>query len=541
MTILESPRASTSGTPGRAVPVTPPLGARRLFAAPAADHATHLATLGPVPWALAGPGLLAELETSGLDGRGGAHVALWRKVAATRDAATRTSSARAGAARTGAARTGSGSPLVVANGAEGEPLSGKDATLIEHAPHLVIDGAVLAAATIGSGEIVLYTTARLLPSFARAVAERDDVRLDERAPGRRGPRRPGRPTRDGRRAASALLVRLVEAPETFLSGEASAAVAAVEGRPALPADRVQRLAVSGAHGRPTLVQNVETLAHVALIARFGAAWWRSIGPSDDPGTRLVTVSGGDGRAPASPGGAVPVAPAGQVFEVTGSLSLRRIVAAAGIDPDGLRAVLVGGFHGAWLPASALDVPFTREALAPYGAAPGAGIVHAIRIDQCGLEAAAGIAAYLAGQSARQCGPCLNGLPRLADVLGRLARREPAAWLPAEVARLADLVAGRGSCHHPDGTARLVLSSLTVLADDVQAHLAGRCLAERGVAERGVAERGSGEHGAAERGLGDRGVVERASAERGVAERGVAQRGLGDRGPAGHAPVAGARS
>ncbi|WP_082454804.1 MULTISPECIES: NADH-ubiquinone oxidoreductase-F iron-sulfur binding region domain-containing protein [unclassified Frigoribacterium] len=443
-TLAPPPVPSPAGGPR----LTAPSGIRRLFAARDASFATHLDTFGPLPLEHAGPDLVADLQHAGLDGRGGAHFATWRKLGAARAEQQ---------GRRGPASRGRHRAVVIANGAEGEPLSRKDATLLAHAPHLVIDGLLLAAATVGASRAVLYTTSRLLPGVEAALRERGD----------------------------ASGVTLVEAPETFLSGEASAAVAAIEGRPAVPSDRVVRLTSSGVDGRPTLVQNVETLAQLALLARFGVDWFRSVGAPAEPGTRLVTVGGGDGRSPlataGSPGGA------GRVLEVTGTMSLRRIVEAAGIDTSRLRAVLVGGFHGVWLPVEALDLPFTREALQPWGASPGAGIVWALSADRCGLAAAAEVTTYLAGQSARQCGPCLNGLPRLADVLGRLARGDRAAWLPGEVTRLAGLVTGRGSCHHPDGTARLVFSTLQVFADDVQRHLEGRCLV--GVRSTGVRSTG----------------------------------------------------
>ncbi|ROQ39853.1 NADH dehydrogenase subunit F [Frondihabitans sp. PhB188] len=407
MTMTQPIRTSVAG----------PTGVRRLFAAPAPDLASHLAAFGPMPAAFDEGHLIAELDDSGLTGRGGAAFPTWRKLIA---AAESVPSKR-------------GPAVVIANGAEGEPLSRKDATLLRSAPHLVLDGLLLAAATIRAGDVVLYAPASSFEPVARAIAERPDA---------------------GR-------VRLVAARDTFLSGEASAVVSAVGGGPAIPRDHPARLTDAGLRGAPTLVQNVETLAHVALLARFGATWFRQAGTPDDPGTRLVSLSG-DLPVPA-------------VFEVPGGVPLADALGAAGASVDGLRAVLVGGYHGAWVPASALSTRLSMQELAPFGATPGAGILMALGTHRCGLDAAAEIAAYLAGQSARQCGPCANGLPRLADVLRRLAARDRAEWLPGEVDRLARLVAGRGSCHHPDGTSRMVLSALTVFADDVREHLAGRCV------------------------------------------------------------------
>jgi NADH:ubiquinone oxidoreductase subunit F (NADH-binding) len=95
---------------------------------------------------------------------------------------------------------------------------------------------------------------------------------------------------------------------------------------------------------------------------------------------------------------------------------------------------------------------------------------------CGLVASAQIIEFLAAQSARQCGPCLNGLPRIADVFRQLASGAGDARLVIEVERLSRLVQGRGACHHPDGSVRLVSSALRTFQEDVHAHLAGTCLA-----------------------------------------------------------------
>ncbi len=147
----------------------------------------------------------------------------------------------------------------------------------------------------------------------------------------------------------------------------------------------------------------------------------------------------------------------------------------GTDPRGVRAVLLGGYHGTWISASALGgVGLSRAALAPFGASPGAGIVHALARNECGLARTANVVGYLAEQSARQCGPCLNGLPRLAQLLDQLAYGSVDDRLLDEVRRTVGLVDGRGACRHPDGTARLVRSALEVFAPDIEHHRRRRC-------------------------------------------------------------------
>jgi NADH:ubiquinone oxidoreductase subunit F (NADH-binding) len=329
--------------------------------------------------------------------------------------------------------------VVIANAAEGEPASGKDKALLAYQPNLILDGLQLAARAAGARAAHLYAPRAALGAARRVLDARRGAGLD------------------------AVPVALHAAPDAFVSGEESAAVAAVSGRAAVPADKRVRITESGVDGAPTLVQNVETLAHLAMIARHGPGWFRAAGTPDEPGTFLATVSG----AVAAPG----------VVEAGYGVRLGDLLAAAGGPSARLQAVLVGGYHGGWVPADPA-LPVSRAALERFGAAPGAGVVLALPERACGLLETARIAGYLADQAAGQCGPCINGLPRIAATLADLAHRRARPGLPAEVERLARLVSGRGACRHPDGTARLVLSGLRAFEADVAAHLAGRCLAAR---------------------------------------------------------------
>ncbi|WP_022881240.1 NADH-ubiquinone oxidoreductase-F iron-sulfur binding region domain-containing protein [Gryllotalpicola ginsengisoli] len=393
------------------------IGVDRLLAAgPDARWAQHATRFGALDAAAAAPTLLAELEASGLGGRGGAGFAAWRKLAATLEAGRRPGAR----------------PVVIANGSEGEPLSHKDATLLRHAPHLVIDGLLAAAAAVGASDAYLYAAEPGLEAVRAAAAERAD----------------------------AARIRFVAAPDAFIAGQATAVVNAIENGVALPRDHTRRLSESGLRGRPTLLHNVETLAQLALVARYGAAWFRAVGTADDPGTRLVTIAG-DVALP-------------QVLEVAGGTRIAEVLRAAGADTSRLAAVLVGGYHGAWLPADALDAPLSPAGLAPFGAHPGAGVLLALDRTRCGVEATAGIVSYLAAQSARQCGPCRFGLPALAETWNRLAYASHDSGLAARAWELTDTVDGRGACAHPDGTARMVRSAQRVFADDLRLHAHGGC-------------------------------------------------------------------
>jgi NADH:ubiquinone oxidoreductase subunit F (NADH-binding) len=391
------------------------------------DLAWHHRRHGPLPappGQTGAAGLVEAIRTAGLTGRGGAAFPTWRKLATVAEAA---------------ARTGR-EPVVVANAAEGEPASRKDRTLLRHAPHLVLDGLRLAASAVGARRAYLYLPTRYADAMRAALAQRQGSGWDR------------------------LPIELVGAPPSFVAGEESAVLARIEGRPAVPADRLRPVAESGVRGSPSLVQNVETLAHLALVARYGPDWFRGAGTAEEPGTFLATVGG----AVARPG----------VYEAGCGVPLGELLAVAGGPSAPVQAVLVGGYHGAWLPGTRLDTPVSRAGLAPFGGAPGAGVVVVLPEGACGLRTTAGIVSYLAQASTGQCGPCRNGLPAIAQDFGVLAGSAggPAATRadPARIDWLARLVTGRGACRHPDGTARLVGSALRAFDEEVRRHVAGAC-------------------------------------------------------------------
>jgi NADH:ubiquinone oxidoreductase subunit F (NADH-binding) len=389
------------------------------------DLAAHLTRHGRLPYRGERGRLIAEAEAAGLTGRGGAAFPTHRKLAAV---------------------TGPGpAPVVMANGAEGEPASSKDKSLLWLSPHLVLDGLQLAAEATGaaSGGLYLQRNPRLWQRLRSAIADRGAAGLD------------------------ACRVELFDAPPRFLAGEESALAGRTSGGPALPGYRPARGPQRWTAGRPLLVQNVETLAHLALIARYGAAWFRGAGTADEPGSMLATRYLADGRS--------------EVVEIPIGVPLAGLLGLPGGGPaPAAQAVLVGGYHGTWLPAAAArTLPLANAALRAHGAAVGAGVVAALPADRCGLAETARVARYLALESAGQCGPCFNGLPRIAAALGRLAAPRPDRDTVTSLLRWAGLAAGRGACHHPDGTSRFVRSALTVFAAEITRHEQGRCSAPGG--------------------------------------------------------------
>jgi NADH:ubiquinone oxidoreductase subunit F (NADH-binding) len=321
----------------------------------------------------------------------------------------------------------------VVNGCEGEPASTKDKVLLQLAPHLVLDGAILAAVAVGADEVVVCVDNR-----ASAARQALQSALDERG-GEPGP-----------------AVRIEAAPHWYVAGEESALVHWLNGGPAKPTLTPPRVSDIGVGRRPTLVDNVETVAHLAQIARFGADWFRLLGTADEPGSTLVTLSGAVSR----PG----------VREVAIGTPLADIVGSAGPSATGPVPVLLGGFFGSWLAPEQL----TRRRLAnadlrPVGAGVGCGAIVVLPPGACGLRETARIMAWLSGQTAGQCGPCVNGLAAIAGALVELDRGHDTL---ERLRRWGGQVEGRGACRFPDGAVRLLRSALDVFATDIDRHLRG---------------------------------------------------------------------
>lgn len=393
------------------------------------DLKEHLAWYGSAPLRGAGEGehpLIGAVAQAGLTGRGGAGFPTATKL-------------RAVARATRAGR------VLVANGMESEPAASKDKALLRLAPHLVLDGIVLAAEAVGADE------AHLCVAPSRSALDRH---LRELISDRR------------RHGLDPLEIQVHTPPHHYVSSESSALVNWLGGGEAKPTTTPPRTAERGVAGRPTLVDNVETLAHLALIARYGPDWFRSRGTSESPGTALVTLTG----AVADPG----------VYEAEFGWSLQDVLGPARPDPHA-QAVLVGGYFGTWLPAQHVaNLAYSGPGLARAGANPGAGVLAVLPAGVCGLAETARVLAYLAGQSARQCGPCRFGLPATAEDFTQLAfgRCDREAWERLE-RHLAQL-AGRGACKHPDGGAHLAASALRAFAPDVRRHLeSGPCPAALG--------------------------------------------------------------
>ncbi len=394
--------------------------AHRLLGHPS-DLKGHVDAHGPLNVALGRrnswrDGLLGSLEASGLTGRGGGAFPTSIKLALARSA-------------------GAGGTIVV-NAMEGEPASDKDKLLLTRAPHLVLDGAQYLAGLCRSDRVVICS-----PVGRDGVANAVSHALAERR----------------RHRYAKVKEEMVRPPDRFIAGEESALANWIDSGRSLPVFRPDKGTPLRLGRRFALVQNTETLAHIALIARRGPGAFRERGMTGEPGTCLVTISGSVSR----PG----------VVEVDRGTPLS-VIAKLSNPIEPVQALLVGGYGGAWVGPEHFDTPYASISLRTVGATAGVGVIVVLGQASCGLAETARIARYLADQGAGQCGPCVYGLPAIADDLARLARGQMGDGDLARLHRRLREVNGRGGCRHPDGAVSLVRSALSVFATDIATHVRG---------------------------------------------------------------------
>jgi NADH:ubiquinone oxidoreductase subunit F (NADH-binding) len=354
-------------------------------------------TVAPLP--RVGHGLIDAIERARLVGRGGASFPVATKWRAVEERSH-------------------GRAVVVVNGAEGEPRSQKDRLLMSTRPHLVLDGAFIAARTLRARRVILYIGERhsaARDSMLRALAQRSE------------------PER--------TVVSLAAAPARYVAGAEAAAIHFLNDGVATPVNIPPYPFERGVDGAPTLVQNVETLARIAILARH----------EDAPDGVLVTLVGGVTR----PG----------VLEVDSRTTITEAVNRSGGLTEAARAVLVGGYFGTWMQPEEAWV----LRLDPTAARLGCGVIGILPTSRCPVCEVAGIMRYLAAESSAQCGPCFFGLRALADACTRIADRGSDPGVLHRLQRWATEVSGRGACKHPDGAVMFLASALRVFADEFATH------------------------------------------------------------------------
>jgi NADH:ubiquinone oxidoreductase subunit F (NADH-binding)/ferredoxin len=333
---------------------------------------------------------------------------------------------------------GADQPVVVANGAEREPGTEKDRYLMTRRPFLVLDGLRLAMHAVGANLGYICIDSGAHQAAAQMSAAVDEARANA--------------------LPDDAKIRFQRVPTRYVAGEETALISVIEGFEPLPRIRPPYPSEVGVFGRPTLVQNIETLAQVAVAAAIGAAEFRAAGTPDSPGSGVFTVGAFGGE-----------------FTVT-EVEFGRSLASVLDEHDllrGARAVLVGGYAGGLLTPDRLDVSLTPAALRAAGASLGTKSVQVLGPDDCPVRVVAEIVRYFGEQTASQCPPCHRGLPDMAVILDDLEKGAAGGSL-TELEQFMATLSGRGVCRLPDGAARVVLSLLSNFADVVAAHADGGC-------------------------------------------------------------------
>ena len=364
--------------------------------------------------------LLAEVESAGLLGRGGAAFPLAVKLRTVRGAHLR-----------------GRETVVVANGEEGEPASIKDRWLLRHRPHLVIDGLRLAARMVGAERAFLYVSDQ--QAIAALDAALGEVGFD---------------------TLGGLDVGIIPVAGGYVAGEETAAVQAINGGPAKPTDKPPRPFQRGVLGHPTLVSNVETLANLPYLQHHSAAQFRAVGTEKSPGTFLVTVTGA-GRPPA-------------LYEVAHGMPVGDLLGMHGVSPDSVRGLLMGGYFAGLMNRAALDATLDHETIRALGCGLGCGAVGVLT-DDCPVAVAASVLEYFDRENAGQCGSCFNGTAAMAAVAGALRDGTATAEDLERLQRWSVVLRGRGACGTLDGATNIAASLLSQFGEDVQRHLDGACV------------------------------------------------------------------
>ncbi len=245
----------------------------------------------------------------------------------------------------------------------------------------------------------------------------------------------------------------------YVAGEETAAVRAINGGPAKPSDKPPRPFEQGVDGLPTVVSNVETLAHLPFVHRYGGAAFREAGTAQSPGTFLATVTGG-GRPPA-------------LYELPHGTRFADVLALHGVAPEEVRGALLGGYFGGMVDRAVLTATLDHESIRALGSGLGCGAISLLT-GECPVAVAAAVLNYFDRENAGQCGSCFNGTAAMAAATTALRDGLATAADIERLERWSVVLRGRGACGTLDGAANAAATLLARFSAEVTAHLEGRC-------------------------------------------------------------------
>ncbi len=368
--------------------------------------------------------VIDEVKASGLRGRGGAYfpAALkWQGARSVRNEPR----------------------YLVVNCEEGEPGIFKDRHLMEGTPHRLLEGAIISAYAAGVNEAYIYINAE-----ANLSAERMQRAVEQAyAKGLLG--------EDILSSGFALVVRIMRGAGGYVCGDETTLLNTMEGQRREPRQRPPFPTEAGLWGKPTVINNAETLASVPFIMANGASAFAAVGTDADKGTKIISLSGAVRR----PG----------VLEVPMGTTLRRIIYGFGegvTEGSTLGSIAVGGPSSGILPVSMLDTPIKPGLLHESGVMLGAGGVIALDERISVLETTRKLAAYNANESCGKCTPCREGTPRMVGLIDKLASGDASPADLNDLRGLAELVNAASLCGLGQAAGNPILSSLHFFGDEL---------------------------------------------------------------------------
>lgn len=377
--------------------------------------------------------VIQEIGESALRGRGGAGFPTGKKWAITADCAEQPH-------------------YLVLNGGEDEPGSKKDRLLMEYLPHLVAEGVILSSYAVGAAEAYLYINAL----YKDAIQSMTEALAEAKAEHYWGERILG--------TSSSLAISVIPAPSNYVAGEDSASLEVIENKPPLPRQKPPFPATAGLFGKPTVVNNVETLANVPLIILKGAAWYKTFGTGESTGTMIFSLNEEVNR----PG----------IYELPFGTPLRFLIEECGggvRNGKKIKAVQPGGPSSAYLPPEKLDIPLDHNSLRAAGSSIGCGAVHLITEGSCIVEELIRIADFFAAESCGQCPACRMETNMLAAILKKVQHGEGGQPLLDQFSKVITFNKGKGFCALINMPGPPIESALRLFRRDFESHLQhGRC-------------------------------------------------------------------
>jgi NADH-quinone oxidoreductase subunit F len=411
-----------------------PTGAKT--AGDAGDTPTPAAASGPPPATNGSPltpeQIIETVEQSGLRGRGGAGFPTGRKWRLVR-------------------QQPGGTKYVICNGDEGDPGAFMDRMILESFPYRVIEGLAIAALAVGAHEAIFYIRHEYPQALRRVRAALAECErrgwLGDRLLGTDYPFR----------------IAIKEGAGAFVCGEETALIASVEGKRGMPRLRPPFPAESGLWGKPTLINNVETLAMVPWILRHGGAALARIGTASSKGTKVFALAGRVRRA--------------GLIEVPMGTTLREIVEDIGggvVPGHKFKAVQIGGPSGGCVPARLADTPVDYESLRDIGAIMGSGGMVVLDDTACMVDIARYFLQFTQNQSCGKCLFCRIGTKRMLELLELICAGKAGRQHLANLEALAAQVTQASLCGLGKTAPNPVLTTLRYFRDEYEAHLEGRC-------------------------------------------------------------------